>query len=40
MGFQLSVLYSGRPIELGKPHMLALAAETVFLQFKEQVLFK
>jgi hypothetical protein len=28
------------PIELDKPHILAYAAETVFLQFKEQVLFK
>jgi hypothetical protein len=26
-----------RPIELDKPHILALAAETVFLRFKEQV---
>jgi hypothetical protein len=37
MGFPLSVLCSGRPIELDKPHILALAAETGFLQFKEQV---
>jgi hypothetical protein len=38
MGFPLSVLCSGRPIELDKPHILALAAETGFLRFKEQVL--
>jgi hypothetical protein len=37
MGFPLSVICSGRPIELDKPHILALAAETVFLLFKEQV---
>jgi hypothetical protein len=37
MGFLLSVLCSGRPIELDKPHILAFATETVFLQFKEQV---
>jgi hypothetical protein len=37
MGFPLSVLCSGRPIELDKPHILALAAETGFLPFKEQV---
>jgi hypothetical protein len=37
MGFLLSVLCSRRPIELDKQHILALAAETVFLQFKEQV---
>jgi hypothetical protein len=37
MGFPLSVLCSGRPIELDKPHILALAAETGFLRFKEQV---
>jgi hypothetical protein len=37
MGFPLSVICSGRPIELDKPHILALAAETGFLQFKEQV---
>jgi hypothetical protein len=37
MGFPLSVLCSSRPIELDKPHILALAAETVFLQIKEQV---
>jgi hypothetical protein len=40
MGFPLSVLCSWHPIELDKPHILALAAETVFLRFKEQVLFK
>jgi hypothetical protein len=37
MGFLLSVICSGRPFELDKPHILALAAETVFLLFKEQV---
>jgi hypothetical protein len=37
MGFLLSVICSGRPIELGKPHILALAAETGLLLFKEQV---
>jgi hypothetical protein len=37
MGFLLSVICSGRPIELDKPHILALAAETGFLLFKEQV---
>jgi hypothetical protein len=37
MGFPLSVLCGGRPIELEKPHILALAAETGFLRFKEQV---
>jgi hypothetical protein len=37
MGFPLSVICSGRPIELDKPHILALAAETGFLLFKEQV---
>ncbi len=36
MGFPLSVICSGRPIELDKPHILALAAETRFLLFKEQ----
>jgi hypothetical protein len=39
MGFPLSVLCSGCPIELDKPHILAEAAETGFLRFKEQVLF-
>jgi hypothetical protein len=37
MGFPLSVICSGHPIELDKPHLLALAAETGFLLFKEQV---
>jgi hypothetical protein len=37
MGFPPAVLCSGRPIELDKPHILALVAETVFLRFKEQV---
>jgi hypothetical protein len=37
MGFPLSVICSGRPIELDKPHILALASETGFLLFKEQV---
>jgi hypothetical protein len=37
MGFLLSVICSGRPIELDKPHILALADETGFLLFKEQV---
>jgi hypothetical protein len=37
MGFPLSVIYSRRPIELDKPHILALTAETCFLLFKEQV---
>jgi hypothetical protein len=37
MGFPLSVICSGCPIELDKPHILALAAETGFLLFKEQV---
>jgi hypothetical protein len=37
MGFPLSVICSGRPIELDKPHILALAAETGFLLCKEQV---
>jgi hypothetical protein len=37
MGFPQSVIYIGRPIELDKPHLLALAAETGFLLFKEQV---
>ncbi len=39
MGFLLSVLGSGRPIEFDKPHILASATETGFLQFKEQVPF-
>jgi hypothetical protein len=37
MGFPLSVICSGCPIELDKPHILALAAETGFLLFEEQV---
>jgi hypothetical protein len=37
MGFPLSVICSGCPIELDNPHILALAAETGFLLFKEQV---
>jgi hypothetical protein len=37
MVFQLSVFCSRRPIELDKPHILAKATETGFLQFKEQV---
>jgi hypothetical protein len=37
MGFPLSVICRGRPIELDKLHILALAAETSFLLFKEQV---
>jgi hypothetical protein len=37
MGFPLSVICSGCPIELAKPHILALAAETGFLLFKEQI---
>jgi hypothetical protein len=39
MGFPLSVLCRGRPIELDKSHILALAADTGFLQFKEHVPF-
>jgi hypothetical protein len=34
---RLSVICCGRPIELDKPHILALATETGFLLFKEQV---
>jgi hypothetical protein len=37
MGFPLSVICSGRPTELDKPHILALTTETGFLLFKEQV---
>jgi hypothetical protein len=33
----LSVIFSGRPIELDKTHISALAAETGFLLFKEKV---
>jgi hypothetical protein len=40
MGFPLSVICCRCPIELDKPHILALAAETGFLLFKEQVPFK
>jgi hypothetical protein len=39
MGFPLSVLCSGRPIEFDKPHIFSSAAETGFLQFKEQIPF-
>jgi hypothetical protein len=39
MGFPLSVLCNGGPIELDKPHILALVAETSFLLFKEQLPF-
>jgi hypothetical protein len=37
MGFLLSVICSRGPIEFDKPHILALAAETDILLFKEQV---
>jgi hypothetical protein len=37
MGFPLSVICCGRPIELDKPHILALADKTGFLLLKEQV---
>jgi hypothetical protein len=39
MGFPLSVICRGRPIELDKPHILALAAETGFLllKFKKEI---
>ncbi len=40
MGFLLLVICSGCPIELDKPHIWALATETGFLLFKEQVPFK
>ncbi len=36
MGFPLSVICSGRPIELDKPHILALAAETGFCYLKSK----
>jgi hypothetical protein len=36
MGFPLSVICSGRPIELDMPHILALAAETGFLYLKSK----
>jgi hypothetical protein len=37
MGIPISVICSGSPIELDKPHILTLAAETGFLLFKVQV---
>jgi hypothetical protein len=37
VGLPLSVICSGCPIELDKPHVLALATDTGFLLFKEQV---
>jgi hypothetical protein len=37
MGFPLSVICSRHPIELDKPHILALADETGFLLFKGTV---
>jgi hypothetical protein len=37
MGLPVSVICSGRPIELDKPHTLGLSAGTGFLLFKEQV---
>jgi hypothetical protein len=37
VGLLLSVICSGGPIELDKPHILTLSAETSFLLFKEQV---
>jgi hypothetical protein len=40
MVFPLSVLCSGSPIYINMPHLLAYAAETSFLRFKEQVPFK
>jgi hypothetical protein len=40
MGFPLSVLYSGRPMYIDKPHILASTTETIFLRFEEQVPFK
>jgi hypothetical protein len=36
VGLPLSVICSGRPIELDKPHILALAAETVFCYLKSK----
>jgi hypothetical protein len=33
----LSVICSGRPIEINKPRILASAVQTGFLRFKEQV---
>jgi hypothetical protein len=35
--FRYQLFFCGCPIELDKPHILALAAETGFLLFKEQV---
>jgi hypothetical protein len=35
-GGKLSVICSGRPIELDKPHILALAAKTVFCFLKSK----
>jgi hypothetical protein len=40
VGFPLSVICSGHPIEIDKPRILAQAAEIGFLLFKEQVPFK
>jgi hypothetical protein len=40
MGFPLSVLCTGSPMCFDKPHIVALAAETGYLLFKEQVPFK
>jgi hypothetical protein len=37
VGLPLSVICSRHSVELEKPHILALAAETSFLLFKEQV---
>jgi hypothetical protein len=37
VGLPLSVICSGHPVELDKPHILALAAETGFFLFQEQV---
>jgi hypothetical protein len=40
IGFPLSAICSGRPIELEKPHILAYITKTgFFLQFEEQVPF-
>jgi hypothetical protein len=40
IGFLLSVICSGRPIDLHKPHIFAQASKTSFLQFKGRVPFK
>jgi hypothetical protein len=40
IGFPLSVICSGCPIELYNPHNFALATGNGFLQYKEQVPFK